>query len=83
MSNNRLLNVVAHHLRFIAFYCFQNEIKYIISAVRRVSETIKKIQTDNVPLLGLPIYLLRKTIANREYNNTNNRTSFTYTKRTL
>jgi len=46
-----------------------------------VIETIRQTQKDNVPLAGLPILPQRNTIANREYDNINNRTSFTYTKK--
>src|SRR6218665_282975 len=41
-------------------------------------KTIRQTQKDNVPLVGLPIFPQRNTMADSEYNNTNNITSFTY-----
>ena len=55
--------------------------KYLICAVWKVIETRRQTQKDNVPLLGLPIFLLRNSIADRKYNTIINRTLFTYTKK--
>ena len=44
-------------------------------------ETIKQTLKNNVPLVGLPSFLEKHTIADRAYNNINNKTSFTYTEK--
>ena len=44
-------------------------------------KTIRQTQKDNVPLVGLPIFRQRNTIADSEYNNINNIASFTYTRK--
>ena len=63
------------------FYCFQNETKYIICAIR--SNRNNKANPKGHPTSRVTYFPGKHTctVADRVYNNINNKTSFTYTEK--